>query len=546
MSVRTKLLAGFGAVILVFTGLAVHHLSVIRGSAETTRELRRLGGRMEATSGRYLRVLDRVEETASKYWVTRDSGYADRYAAARDSVAGMIEELEETPLTDAERGPVRELRAAWAGGEALPSRLPEWLSGLPAGAASDTVAALRERVRRLRGRTRAVNRASRDAIRSRVEASAEAVGRAETLSWLFLAVGLLAAGAAAWWAVRSILRGLGRLRDGTRAVADGDFEHRIRTDGEDEFAELAGAFNAMTARLGEVDRLKRDFLSQVSHDLKSPLVSVREIDMLLLDEVPGELSDDQRRLLEMSLRSSERLAAMIDRLLDLARMEADAVSYGPERVDVGELAREVAEEIRPRLRGGDRTLEVEVAGGPAGGPVALVDRDRTVQVLQNLLDNALEHAPEGGRIRVRVEGRDGPPAMPDWAAARPPGGDGGAPGDDGPPSGDSGGSGPGPAPWFVVTVADDGPGVPAGERAGIFERFRQGGDGASGGGVGLGLTLCREIAEAHGGTIWVEESEEGGGLFRVLRPLEPPAGTPAAEGAPPAADTAPAGAEEAP
>ena len=541
MSVQRKLVAGFAVVVLVFTGLAAYHLSVIRESARTSEELRSLGTRLEATSARYLRVLDRLEESASKYWVTRDSGYARSYAAARDSFAAMMTELDGSPLTGRERRPVRRLAAAWDSGAALPGRLPDQISGLEAEAASDSLRALQRRVGLLRERTRLVNRASRAAIRSRVDAAAEAEERAGTVSWIALVAGLLAAGVVSWWVVRTIVRGLGRLRSGTRAVADGDFGHRIRIESDDEFGELASAFNAMTARLGEVDRLKRDFLSQVSHDLKSPLASMRETDRLLLDEVPGELNGDQRRLLEMSLRSGDRLATMIDRLLDLSRMEADAVSYELESVDLGALAREVADEFRPRLRDSAVELSVEAAGpagdragraegaraGPAGdgvgatggpatgstaGPTAEVDRGRTVQVLQNLLENALEHSPDGGLIRVRAESMDATPeGMPDWAAERRPAGNG---------------TGPEPR-WVLLSVADDGPGVAPEDRPKIFERFHQVDgrpEGSGGDGVGLGLTLCREIVEAHGGAIWVEESESGGSRFRVLLPRTPPAG----------------------
>lgn len=514
MSVSRKLVAGFAGVALVFTGLALYQLALIQESAATSRELRQLSGRLEATSSRHLRLLDRLEESASKYWVTRDDGYAFTYAAARDSFGAIVGQLEEATLTDQERAPMARLVSAWAGGEALPERLPGRLSELAAGSASDSLRALRSRVGTLREQTLAVNRAAREAIGSRVAGMAEAENRAATVSWIALAGGLLVAGLVSWLVIRSLLTGLGRLRAGTREVAEGDFEHRIQTQTDDEFAELAEAFNAMTERLDEVDRLKRDFLSQVSHDLKTPLASIRETTRLLLDEVPGPLEEDQRRLLEMSLRSGERLSSMIEQLLELSRMEADAVEYELEPADLGELVEEVAEEFRPRLR--ERSLALEVGRGEDGGdgrgdagPVAAVDPDRVVQVLQNLLENARKHSPEGGTIRVWCDRRSQLPAeIPDWAPR---------PGPDGRPEE------PG---WALISVADDGPGVPPEARPRIFERFRQVERQAnrSAEGVGLGLTLCREIVRAHDGTIWVEESDSGGSRFRVLLPAEPRGG----------------------
>src|SRR5690606_9687504 len=111
------------------------------------------------------------------------------------------------------------------------------------------------------------------------------------------------------------------LKAGTRAVARGDFDHRLPPGASREFAQVARDFNTMTRRLGELDSAQRDFVSKVSHDLKTPLASMRETANILLDEVPGPLTDPQRRLLRLHEESGERLAGMIAKLLSMSSLE---------------------------------------------------------------------------------------------------------------------------------------------------------------------------------------------------------------------------------
>src|SRR4029077_5344730 len=127
--------------------------------------------------------------------------------------------------------------------------------------------------------------------------------------------------------VQSIVVPLRRLTQGTRAIAKGQFWPRIAADGEDEFADVARDFNTMSERLGELDRMKKDFVSHVSHDLKAPLASIRQILPLVLQEIPGQPKEQQKELIRLSYNSADRLAAMVGNLLDISRMEAGSMEY---------------------------------------------------------------------------------------------------------------------------------------------------------------------------------------------------------------------------
>ncbi len=230
----------------------------------------------------------------------------------------------------------------------------------------------------------------------------------------------------------------------------------------------------MTEKLGQLDQMKKDFVSHVSHDLKAPLASIRQIMHLLLQEIPGSLNEQQKGLIQLSYNSAERLAAMVGNLLDVSRMEAGAMEYDIAPHDLLPLIKAVADEFSVQAREKGIRLSVD-----CGRPSVFVqcDRDRIVQVIGNLFENALKFSPGNSEIITRIgEGQDGE---------------------------------------ILISVSDSGPGVPDGHKERIFHKFHQVkyGKKIAGQGVGLGLAICKTIVEAHRGRIWVEDNPKGGSVF---------------------------------
>jgi two-component system sensor histidine kinase GlrK len=280
--------------------------------------------------------------------------------------------------------------------------------------------------------------------------------------------------------VRSINDPLRRLTQGTRAIAKGQFWHRLPAHGNDEFAELAHDFNVMSERLGELDRMKKDFVSHVSHDLKAPLASIRQIMHLLLQEIPGGLNEQQKRLIQLSYNSAERLAAMVGNLLDVSRMEAGTMEYQMSTHDVVPIIKGVIDEFDVQAREKEIRLDLECEQLCI---FAKCDRERIVQVVGNLFENALKFSPSHSQIMTRV--------------------------------------GHGKGGEILIAVSDSGPGVPDAHKKKIFRKFHQVkyGKKMAGQGVGLGLAICTTIVEAHRGQIWVEDNPSGGSVFSfVLQP----------------------------
>ena len=214
----------------------------------------------------------------------------------------------------------------------------------------------------------------------------------------------------------------------------------------------------MSERLGELDRLKQDFVSNVSHDLKAPLASMLETTRLLLDEVPGALNPRQRRLLGLNQECGARLTSMITNVLDLARLDAGGVRYRFAQCDLERVVRDAMKEVAAlaEKKALDTTVEVE------GGPLRLAgDENLLRRAFTNLLSNAVKFTPEGSRM--------GSAALPlcararRWLAGSAPTATAHSGADAGMPQSRGGLRGLGP-----------GPGCPEAQKEKVFERFTGG------------------------------------------------------------------------
>jgi signal transduction histidine kinase len=247
---------------------------------------------------------------------------------------------------------------------------------------------------------------------------------------------------------------VGRLERGAREVARGSFVEPLPVTSKDELGQLTDTFNRMQQQLRRVDEARKEFIATASHELRTPIFSLGGFVELLQDE---DLDEDTRReFLETMGEQVERLQKLSVDLLDLSRLDSGEVELHTEPVDLAELTRSIAGEFTPRLAEHLTKLRLDV---PEEGPSARCDRERVAQIMRILLDNALRHTPEGTDVTVSANRYNG--------AAE-------------------------------LTVADTGPGLPAGARAKVFERFYTG-DAARG--AGLGLAIARELAERMDGRL---------------------------------------------
>ncbi|MGH7619572.1 MAG: ATP-binding protein [Gemmatimonadaceae bacterium] len=491
MNVRTKLRGAFAVYIALLAGLSWYQVKTTRRAVSGGHQLTAIAERIRATSTGQLARLSQAGTDAQRYRVTRDTDYLVQVEQAMRDYDAELHRMDSLQLSGAERALLAPLSVEW--GRA--SELARELRGR--GPDSAVIARFQESIDRVQHATQASAAASQDAMGAELGAAEEAEQEAEQVTLLAAASALLLSVVLSALLARAILEPLARLAEGTREVSAGRFSHRLTPSGNDELARVAREFNAMTERLDELDRMKREFVSKVSHDLKTPLSSMQETTAVILDEVPGPLTPKQRQLLVINQESGQRLYAMITKLLDLSRIEA---GLGIERQPLNMTAlleRSIDHHVEARS-----SNRVSLAvGESARGKFVSGDNEALTQVFDNLLDNALKFSPFDGRVDVRIAflstRGDVPPER--WAALRRDG-----------RSHDA----------VLVTVSDEGPGVTDDEKERVFERFYQtdAGRAVRARGVGLGLAICREIVAVHGGAIWVSDNEPRGSVFHVLLP----------------------------
>jgi signal transduction histidine kinase len=498
MKVVTRLRGAFAFYLALLAAVLVYHVRTTQHAVESGRALTDISTRLRISSTAQVTRLEQMSSDAEKYFVTHDTGYFDRLLDSEQAFGNGLRRLDRQSLRAGERVAFTSLVVEWAHVDAQVRSLAAVANTSPE-TGRTTVTQLQTTLDRARDGTRRLAIASQDAMSTEVEASEQAARKAERLSWLagmgVLVLGLLLSAVL----VRSIVEPLRRLAEGTREVSAGRFGYRLESVGDDEFTQVARDFNSMTERLDELDRMKRDFVAKVSHDLKTPLSSMQETIGVLLDGLAGTLSVKQRQLLELNLDSGRRLSAMLTKLLDLSRIEA-GLQPDFQMLDVAQLVRRSIDRADVARTG--RAFRLAFAE-PEHRLLLRGDDRAILQLLDNLLENAIKFSPLGGVVSVRVaewpsEGARVPPAHA--AAVGRAGMRGSA---------------------LLLRVDDEGPGIPDEEKERVFTRFYQAeaGRAARGrGGVGLGLTICHEIVEAHGGAIWVADNEPRGSVICVLLP----------------------------
>ncbi len=248
-------------------------------------------------------------------------------------------------------------------------------------------------------------------------------------------------------------------------------------------------------------RMKDEFLSRVSHELRSPLNAVYQYVTILLDGLAGEINDEQREYLGIALRNVKQLQTMIGDLLDVTRSKSGKLVVLPREMDLSKTIAEALDTLRPEAQSKRLTLLTEIADDL---PSACADPERVLQILVNLVGNAVKFTPENGTIRVSARVRD---SLPETTEAMV-----------------KDASGPVPKAWIEIAIADSGCGVAAEDHERIFHHLYQVDKNIDQKrrGLGLGLYICRDLVTRLGGRIWVESTlGEGSTFFFTLPPFSP-------------------------
>ena len=291
-------------------------------------------------------------------------------------------------------------------------------------------------------------------------------------------VALAASAVLAWLISRWVSAPLQNTAEAARSVAAGDYDRRLTPSGPDEAHSLATSFNEMLQQIQGNQQAMRDFVANVSHELRTPLTSIQGYAQAIQDGT----APDVKGAAGVIHGESERLGRLVEELLDLARMDTGQTPFERKPVDLEEILSAIVERLM--LKAAKKSIQIQNESNSL--PTITGDGDRLAQVFTNLIDNALKHTPEGGKVRLKSEANSG---------------------------------------WVSVHVDDTGSGIPPEELSRVFERFYQLDKARSGSGprgAGLGLAISREIVEAHGGNLEAQSVVGRGSRFTVRLPIVQP------------------------
>ncbi|CCK79237.1 two component system response regulator, sigma54-specific [Desulfobacula toluolica Tol2] len=279
---------------------------------------------------------------------------------------------------------------------------------------------------------------------------------------------------------QSITKSITRLQKKIEKIAQGDFEEIHTIKGPKEIQDLSLHFNAMCCRLKELDSLKADFVSHVSHEMKTPVTSIKEASAMLSK---GFYSDDPQKLKELFCLIHEecnRLLNSVMRILDYSKMEANRMEYNCVRLSLPDVVRKSILKLAPLSQ--KKQIDLEFFPPLPNIPDVYIDENRIIEVLDNLIGNALKFTPVKGKVDVQCFSQD---------------------------SGKN----------LMLTVEDNGPGIKPENLDKIFYKFKQIDNGlGTRMGTGLGLSISKYIIKAHGGNIWAQSRYSKGTKILVTLP----------------------------
>lgn len=284
----------------------------------------------------------------------------------------------------------------------------------------------------------------------------------------------------------AIVRPLRRMTLAMDRLAKGDFSFRMEKRSRAslrEVDEFARSYNIAAAELASTEMMRAGFISDFSHEFRTPINSLSGFAQLLMED---DLTDEERReYAGIIVEESKRLSGLSERILQLSKMEAAAILPSVEEVDVSEQLKRTVMLLEPKLEEKDIRIDLNLDACTVSG-----NADYLAQLWLNLLDNAVKFSPHGGRVSLALyggrTGEEGRAANADEA---------------------------------VVWISDEGCGMDNATMAHIFDRFYQGDSSHASKGSGLGLALCKRIAELHGGTVDVQSAPEKGAVFEVRLPI---------------------------
>lgn len=481
MKLRTRLLLTWAAIVVLFVASALYAVNQLTRLQEIAEDLQGTDAQASVALGRLQTSLAELDRFLRSYVSLGSPELRERIRSTLANAEAQLDVLKRAGFDDA----VRETSTRIDALEEASDQIVSMVESGRGEDATDYLESVKESLTEAQLSVDAVAASIDRRGQARVEQAQRISSSTSTTALMALGVAFAVALVLGAWTTRVITQPMAQVRRAMARVADGEFvvPADLPYERSDEMGDLSRSFRTMTERLAELDRMKAEFISVASHELKTPLNVIGGYAELLDDGVYGPMEPRQHEALESIQDQTRTLTDLVNQLLDLSRIEAGGFRVELMDVESEELFGAVRRMFEPLAKQKNIDFRVEVDHGFPKRLNADPDRLRN-EVLGNLLSNAFKFTPEGGSIRLRAH-----------------------------PAADG---------MLGIDVSDSGSGIPQEQLQFIFDKFYQVGQEARVQGSGLGLAIAREIVEAHGGEISADSAQGRGTTFRILLPKEPP------------------------
>lgn len=466
-----KLVLVFASILAIIYVTASNISNYQRGIVNISREVVKVRFEVHSISQALVDSLLSMEENQKKYEVLHQENYKEYFAAALLEYRRNLGSIQWFSYPGSEVwGKLQDEFRAVLPPMAEPAEImknpPPWVAQDKLNAWHDTIlTAKRENERHIEASMRELHAWSERSVRA---------------GMIGLGVSMAVALIGSAYLTYSIYRPLRELRRGIRAFTlDGKLES-VRVISRDELGELAQAFNEMTARLKEEEKMRTDFIDMLSHEIRTPLTSIRESVNLMREEVLGSVTERQKRFLDIASSELERISKLLARLMQVSSMSSRFITLSFKPVDPVHLLHETVDKAMPAALAKNITIN---AHNLPDVPSAMADTEHLRQALLNLIGNAVKFSPPGSTVEASLQLADG-------------------------------------GNQLLFSVVDSGPGIPEGEQPLVFNKYYRGEQlKKSADGIGLGLSIAKNIVEAHGGKIWLSSRPGRGSTFFFTIPI---------------------------
>lgn len=477
LTIFSRLILGYLLIFILVLAISVYAILQLKQFETVTRSIQELDNQILESEKRLSDSLLSQMRYERKYVILKDRVLYDQYLLASDDFRKNMDQALLLVATLPQREILSRVKIYYEGYQSL---ITKEMKFIQANQRYDYKWYKQEKekaVDRVLGELKMLATNSQQNTFDKIKKLGEVGANARQVAIFMAILALLGVLTISFFITHSITKPVSVLIDKTREIANGVFKGDLHLFSPPEIKELSQAVNFMCDRLRAMDQMKADFFSTMSHELRTPLTSIKVGTGMLLHGSEGKITKEQKDILDIIARESERLIGMVNSILDLAKMEAGMMVFHFNPTDMMPLIHQAIAEIKPLALGKEIHLQME---NPQNLPKIKMDRERILQVLRNFIGNAIKFTPKGGQVTVSAVPKEG---------------------------------------TLEVCVQDTGPGIPKENLSIIFEKFEQ--DPLQRSklmkGSGLGLAIAKHIITAHGGKVWAESGTgQGSSFFFVL------------------------------